>query len=302
MTKSTPERKMKHIALFSIVVSLLFTQSCAPLSKTQVKLTHHYFETITNYPNYYRELNSSIANLQLEARNLESSLQNSDSIRVAWLINSINSYEKALKLPDSILMDIRYVEGYIQDYYLLLPNGFNIYQALKGTTETITGIFGLGGVAHALLPKDVPGLNPTKKRKIKSHLYNSEKTLIQSLTNIKRHVDQVYLPELEKIDNSSIADFEALLNTISEKTDPIIYYTQHNRMLTEFYRRLFLTKNLARNLSASIDPFINAEQVLSTQLMERKKIDPETQHLSILIRNIQRVQSIIIDLDTETRN
>lgn len=301
-TKSTPDLKMKYITLISAVFGLLLMESCAPLSKTQIKLTHHYFETITNYPNYYRELNSSIANLQLEASNLESSLQTSDSIRVAWLIESINSYEKALKLPDSILMDIRYVEGYIQDYYLLLPNGFNIYQALKGTTETITGIFGLGGVAHAILPKDVPGLNPTKKRKIKSHLYNSETALIRSLTDIKRYVDEVYIPELEKIDNSSIADFESLLNTISERTDPIIYYTQHNRMLTEFYRKLFLTKNLARNLSTSIEPFINAEQVLTTQLMEWKKIDPETQHLSILIRNIQRIQSILIDLDNESKN
>lgn len=73
-------------------------------------------------------------------------------------------------------------------------------------------------------------------------------------------------------------------------------------MLAEFYRKLFLTKNLARNLSTSIEPFINAEQVLTTQLMERKKIDPETQHLSILIRNIQRIQSILIDLDNESKN
>lgn len=287
----------QHVYL--LAVSLIICFACAPLSKTQVKLTHNYFETITNYPNYYRELNGSIANLTLEARNLESSLKSSDSVRIATLIYSINEYEKGLKLPDSILHQIRYVERYIQDYYLLLPNGFNVYQALKGTTQTITGFFGLGGLVGGILPNNVPGLNPTKSRKIKQHIYTSEDELLRCLKSIKTFVNSYYIPVLEKIGDESIRDFEELLNTINAQTGPIEYYTQHNRMLTEFYRKLFLTKSLASTLASSIDPFIRTEQKLTSSLNERKKIDPETPHLSELVRNIQRIQSMILDLETK---
>ena len=61
-------------------------------------MSHNYFEAIANYPRYYRELNVRVADLDLEAKNLESSLHDSDSLRIATIVSSIHEYESAMKI------------------------------------------------------------------------------------------------------------------------------------------------------------------------------------------------------------
>lgn len=260
-------------------------------------MSHNYFEAIANYPRYYRELNVRVADLDLEAKNLESSLHDSDSSRIATIISSIHEYESAMKIPDSILVHSKNVDRYIQNYYLLIPNGFSVYRALKGTTETIGGIFGLGGLVSGVLPNNVNGLNPTKKRKIQAHVLNSEEQLISSLRILQNYINTSYLPRLNQIDEKSIADFETLLASINNKTPPLEYYTKHNRMLTEFYQRLYHTKNLVKKLSIAIDSFIMVEQEIVKSFQEKEKVDMENSHMNELINDMQRINFLIIDLN-----
>lgn len=288
---------MKFIQVLSFI-GLLLLCSCAPLSKSQLKVSHNYFEAIANYPRYYRALNVTVADLNLESKNLESSLHSSDSLRVATIINSINEYEESMIIPDSILIHAKYLDQYIQNYYSLIPNGFNIYRALKGTTETIGGIFGLGGVVSGILPNNINGLNPTKKGKIQAHILSSESYLLESLTKLKNYINASYLPRLEQIDQQSIGDFEELLSGINDKTPPLDYYTRHNRMLTQFYQRLYHTKSLVKQLSKSLDSFMLVEKELTVSFKERGKLDMETTHINELLNDMQRINYLIIDLNS----
>ena len=289
---------MNRWQFLSVLISLvLAVSSCAPLSKSQVKLSHNYFETVANYPRYYRELNKNIAALNLEAKNLESSLQNSDSIRVATIINSINEYEELMKLPDSIQWHAKFLDSYIQNYYLMIPNGFNVYQALKGTTETIGGIFGLGGLVSGILPKSMGGLNPKKKKKIRQHIFDSHKQLNLSLNVLHEYMASTYNPILDDISKKTIVDFELLLNSVSKETTSLEYYTKHNRMLTVFYRKLFLTKNLSNQFSQSIQSFIVAENGISRSFKDNQKVDLESSNLSDLINDMQKIRFLIEDLN-----
>ncbi|WP_436516274.1 hypothetical protein [Ekhidna sp. To15] len=283
-------------ASFSVLI-LTILIGCAPLSKSQLKLSHNYFQTIANHPRYIQELNIRVADLNLEAKNLESSLHNSDSLRIATIIHSINEYEESMRIPDSILVHTKVLDKYIQSYYLLIPNGFSIYRALKGTTETIGGIFGLGGVVSGILPSNVNGLNPTKKRKIQTHVLSSEPDLINSLNKLKAYINSSYLPRLEAIDKQSISDFELLLESINNKTPPLEYYTRHNRMLTDFYQRLYHTKNLVSHLSKSIDNFMIVEKEISQSFQEKEKINVEETHLNELVDEMHRINFILHDLN-----
>ncbi|MEP1032568.1 hypothetical protein [Ekhidna sp.] len=278
-------------------LSLTILIGCAPLSKSQLKMSHNYFQAIANHPRYIQELNVRVADLNLEAKNLESSLHSSDSLRIATIIRSINEYEESMRIPDSILVHTKVVDKYIQNYYLLIPNGFSIYRALKGTTETIGGIFGLGGVVSGILPSNINGMNPTKKRKIQAHVLNSESDLINSLQILKSYINTSYLPRLNRIDDQSIADFELLLESINNKTPPLEYYTKHNRMLTDFYQRLYHTKNLVRHLSKSIDTFILVEKEIAKSFEEKEKVDVEKTHLNELVNDMQRMNFLLVDLN-----
>lgn len=288
---------MNRWQFLSVLISLTVAlSSCAPLSKSQVKLSHNYFETIANYPSYHRQLNTQLAQVKLESMNLESALQKLDSQRVAMIIFSIKEYERALEIPDSIDTHLKFIENYVQNYYVLLPNGFNVYQALKGTTETISGMFGFGSIAKSILPNNISGLSTVKKKRIKNHLVNNEENLLKSLESIKIFIDQTYIPSIEKINSNSIEHFEELLIGIKNKPDALEYYMLHNRMLTKFYQNLFLTKSLASSLSRSIDPFIRTEKHIIKMFSEREKIDSETIHLNELVREIQRIKTNMIDL------
>ncbi|WP_370087123.1 hypothetical protein [Ekhidna sp.] len=282
----------KLIAAFLFVLS-----SCAPLSKSQLKVSHNYFEAVANYPRYYRALNVTVADLNLEAKNLESSLHSSDSLRVATIIHSINEYEESMIVPDSILIHTKYLDTYIQNYYSLIPNGFNIYRALKGTTETIGGIFGLGGVVSGILPNQINGLNPAKKGKIQSHILSSESYLMESLLKLKAYINESYLPRLDEVDKQSIVHFEALLSSINHKTPPLEYYTKHNRMLTQFYQRLYHTKSLVKQLSKAIDSFMVVEKELTASFKERGKLDMESTHINELLNDMQRINYLLVELN-----
>lgn len=289
---------MNKWQLPSFLVTLLFAlASCAPLSKSQVKLSHNYFETIANYPRYYRELNKNVAALNLESKNLESSLQSSDSERVSIIINSITEYEASMKLPDSIQWHARFLDSYIQNYYLMIPNGFNVYQAIKGTTETIGGIFGLGGIVSGILPQNIGGLNPKKKKKIRQHLIDSHKQLNLSLNILHEYMVNTYVPKLDDISRNTIKDFELLLNSVHNEASALEYYTKHNRMLTIFYRKLFLTKNLSAQFSQSIESFIKAENGIYKNFSDWQKVDLESTKLSELISDMQKIRFIIEDLN-----
>lgn len=282
--------------IFALLTTILAMSSCAPLTKSQVKLSHNYFETIANYSSYHRQLNTQVAHMELESMNLESSLQELDSQRVSMIILSIKEYEKALEIPDSIAIHLKFLENYVQNYYVLLPNGFNVYQALKGTTETISGMFGLGGIAKSILPNNIAGLSIVKKKRIKNHIVNSEENLLLALKTIRSFIEDTYLPTLERINYNSINHFESLLIGIKNKPDALEYYTLHNRMLTKFYHNLFLIKSLALSLSHSIEPFIRTEKHVINKFSERQKIDSETIHLNELVRDIQKIKANMVDL------
>lgn len=270
--------------------------SCAPLSKSQLKMSHNYFEAVANYPRYYREMNMRVADLDLESKNLESSLSTSDSSRIATIIYSINAYEQAMQIPPDVTNHVKNIDEYIQEYYLLLPNGFNIYRALKGTTETIGGLFGVGGVVSGILPNNIGGLSASKKRKIRSHLLESESELITSLSKLQAFIDAYYLPKLEEIDKKSIVYFEALLESISGTTPPIDYYVKHNRMLTDFYQKLYLTRSTVKQLSKAINSFMVVEKEITSSFQEKNKVDLEETHLDNLIGDIQRISFLVKDL------
>ncbi|MEQ9467886.1 MAG: hypothetical protein RLN88_10780 [Ekhidna sp.] len=276
---------------------ILFLASCAPLSKSQLKMSNNYYESIANYPRYYRELNVAVADLDLEAKNLKSSLQTTDTERIETIINSINEYEDAMRLPDSIQVHTRYIDQYVQDYYSLIPNGFSIYRTLKGTTETIGGIFGLGGVVSGILPSNPSSINPTKRRKIQEQVLTSGTELRKSLTILRNYIDKSFIPRLEYIDRQSIEDFERLLESINNSTPPLEYYTRHNRMLTDFYQRLYRTKSLVKQLSKAIDSFMVVEKELTDRFAEKANIDIEETHLNELINDMQRINYLMHDLD-----
>ncbi len=275
-----------------LLLLILFLSNCAPLTKTQVKLTVNYFETITSLPNHCRDVNYHLADLSLNSRILESALINSDSQRVASLVDAISVYENQLEIPDSLALHLQYLETYIQTFFILIPDGFDAYKALKTTSQSVGGFFGLGGVISAVLPDVSTNVKPARKRKIKGHIENSSDSLKFHARKIIGIINYGYLPHLELIDKESRKYFQYLFDDIQEKPDPVEYYTNHNRLLVDYYQNLYNTKQISQLLVKTLQLMLSAQDDIILRLEERAKINPEIARLSELVRNLQKIKKL----------
>ena len=287
------------VKLILLVLVILATWSCAPLSKTQTKRTKNYFETITYFPETFRVLNKNVAYLQLEQDNLESAMQTSDDQRVAILIQAIDVYETSVKLPDSLKINVNAMEAYIQRYYLLLPDGFSIYKALRGTTETISGLFGLGGLVGSVLPKNV-SLNPERKRKIIKHLSKNHDQVKTSLMSMRNYLTNFYLPKIDSIEQHTKLNFQSMLTKIDHNSQPVDYYTNYNRLVTNFYSRLFLARSLTRSLIVATDSFLKTHDELIASVEQRDKVNPNPISIQALSNELTKITGLLKELEGAT--
>ncbi len=283
--------------IYILAIVLIF-QGCAPMTKTQVRLTRNYFETITNYTLHFRELNEQYAKIQLEYDNLRSSLQDEERDKVETIISSIDEYQRRLTLPDSVEKQIKKFDQYVQNYFVLIPQGFDAYKAIKSTSEAIGSVFGVKGLVSALFPNASLSVSSARKRKIHTHLVTYSDSVKSSAIELKRFINSHYKPSISKMNKDSEELFRDLLQNIRGRPEPLHYFQEHNRILIRYYQHINLTQRLATSLSQAVDLILTTEPEILTKIMERKKINPESINVNELLRNAQRTNSYIAKLRT----
>ena len=274
------------------IVFLAVLSSCAPLTKSQVKMTRNYFETVSAYPSHLRHLNLRIAELSMNSEMLESALESSDSLKVSLVVDAIAKYESELEVPDSIEQHLQFVDSYVQSYFSLIPDGFNAYKAMKSTTQTIGSLVGLGGLIAAALPDLEYNLKRAKRKKIRIHLKQSSKQLNRALTEVNSYLTKHYLPKMEEIEVSSRDHFRMLFTNGPDQLDPLQYYTEYNKLVVDYYQRLFLTRQITLLLRRASVRLIAAEKEVLKRTAEREKINPELIILNEIIGNMQKVRNL----------
>ncbi len=282
---------MKRSAI--LLIGTLFLCSCTSLRKSQTRLIGNYFNTITNYPGNLRKLNERVAKLSLESDNLKSALYKSDSLRVRYLVEAINNYDNNLTLPDSVLGEIDSIDDYIRGYYVLVPNGFNIYKALKGTSESIVGIFGLKGVVSSILPDKSVQISNAKKRKIDEHFKSQSLKFHESLSVIKSWIDNYAIPQIDETNQEIQLNVQRLFEERNGSVSSLEHYFTYNRHFKEFFQRIISTRKLYATISVSINHIQEAEKEIQLMTNERKKIDQDSRQLHQLANDIQRMKQLL---------
>ena len=267
--------------------------SCTPLRRSQVKLVGNYFNTLADYPSNIRTLNERAAKLTLESDNLRSALYPSDSLRVVSLVNAVNQYEELLNFPDSVATELAYLEKYIGGYYILIPNGFNIYRALKSTSESIIGLFGFRSVASTVIPDKDVEITRVKKKKIQNHVTKESKQFRSSLSKVKIYIDQYLIPSLEQADAKVKQDFQVLFQSDNTNVSSVQHYFRYNDHFIQYFQRLILTRRLAYSLSSSIQRIYDTEGEVKKLIAERQKIEKDSYMLHHLADDLQRIRTLL---------
>lgn len=185
------------------------------------------------------------------------------------------------------------LEQYIKNYYVLIPNGFNIYKALKGTSTYIGGFFGLGSILSKVLPDQTIEVTNVKKRKILSHIRSNQLQFEKSIRNVKKYVDQHMVPELERVDNSVKPDFEILFTkdeTLKNSTD---HYYKYNRHFINYFQKLIATKKLAKTISKSLSQVLDAQKQVILLTSDKQKIGKESAVLLELAQSLNQIKILI---------
>ena len=285
---------MRYLSI--AIIGLVLLSGCRTLKKSQVRVIGNYFGTVAEYPQYIRQMNERSAKLVLEADNLESALEGSDSSRLDALVDAIDKYEFRLEVPDSVANAVSIIEDYVQGYYILAPNGFSVYKTLKGTSESIGGIFGLKSVVSAVLPERDIDLSPKKKKKINTHFNNQSETLRAAIRTSKNYIDRYLIPQMQISNERMRNDLRGLFNE-DDKLSALDHYFEYNRYFLNHFQKLILTERLARQLSVSLDTMLDTEDEIQRMTAERKRIDKDSHFLHDLVVDIQKIQLLIKKLE-----
>lgn len=271
---------------------LILFVGCAPLKRSQVILVGNYFNTIAEYPYYIKELMLYQADLTLQADNISNALLASDSLRIVELIESVERYEAALVMPDSVGKELVNLEGYIRGYYLLAPNGFDIYKTLKNTTESIVGMFGLKGVASAVLPDVESNVSAFKKRKIYAHYTNESQNLLKSVTILKAYIDGQIIPEIDEAQSRINSNVRFLFAQEGEAITPLEYYFDYNQYFTAYFQRINRIRKLAMKISESLEHIAKTDKEIQKMTKQRQKILRDSRKLHQLLDDVSQIKRL----------
>lgn len=274
-----------------VLLILLLAGSCSPVRKSQVKLIGNYFNTISAYPEHIKQVNGLKADLVLESNNLRSAIQPTDSARVKSLLTSVDQYEVDLKFPDSVAVAVANLEQYIQSYYVLVPNGFDAYKALKGTTESIGGIFGLKSIISSVLPDREVNVTSAKRRKIYAHFKNNQTVFIHSLQVVEAYFESEVSPLINTTFSDTKRDVELLFDQ-STSTNAADYYFKYNRHFLIYFQQLTHTRTLARHLAQSLNNIQQTEMEVQRMTNERRKITKDSRQVHRLIADLERMEHL----------
>ena len=283
----------------TFLLIIIGVTSCAPLKRSQVILVGNYFNTIAGYPDYIRELNAYQADLTLQADNLHSSLILSDTLRIAALIHAVQQYENELVFPDSIATSLTDLEAYIRGYYILAPNGFDLYKTIKSTTESIGSMFGLKAVVSALLPEARSNVSDFKKRKIYAHFSSQENALQANLQNLKLHIDLHMIGHIDSVQAQVRRDVQLLFIHEGDPITPLDYYFNYNQYFSDYFQRINKIRKLAISVSTSLDHIIKTEAEIKSMTSQRQKIQRDSRKLHQLADDVRMIQQIRIELASQ---
>lgn len=275
---------MKFPLQILMACTLILASSCAPLSKSQVSLTRNYFSTVTNYSDLLEDVNAHVADSRFASQQLESLLAD-DSLKFRSMISAIRTYERELQLPDSIETELDYLNDYVQKYYALIPAGINIYGVIKGAGSSVPGM----GLVARLLPNFNVNISSKRKRKVKAHIHKRGAEVQASLCVLEGWAGQKLL-ELQNIEQESLQNLRVLELTLQKQTDTYEYYAKAQKVITLFYRQVFLTRKVVQNLSESIRVFQNLEEDLRNRTRERRKHIRNSTHLAEMVRKLETIR------------
>lgn len=279
----------------SIILWVLFISSCSPLTKSQVTVTRNYFSTLANYPKYFEEINIHIADVNLSAKKLENFFTE-DSLKFTRLIPAIRAYEQETILPDSVIVLVDSLNNYIQEYYSLIPAGFNILGVIRGAGSAVP-VF--GGVAKA-----IPDIHLTNReaRHVIRHLNRYGNRIEPIVIKLQDWMDQTCKKELLRIEEQEIKALQELDYELQALDNTYEYFAKSQSVITSYYQQIFLTRRLIDELILSMDIIksLNAEirtvnAVRSKDVRSPKDINRLLglyQQMELKSRKIQKLKEI----------
>ncbi len=269
--------------------------ACSPLRKSQTLLVGNYFSALSTFPSNIRQLNERVATFDLEASNLSSALLETDADRVNYLVRSIKLFEERLLMEDSVGTAIDELEQYVRQYYTLVPNGFNIYKALKGTSEGIVGLLGFKSVISSVLPDKNVEITDLKKKKILKHLNDNRVQFRANLRLIKVYTDYYLIPQIDEIDKQYKKDHQVLFENLPDSISSLQYFENYNRRFIDFYQKLIQSRRLATQISISLDRILQVEENIIKLTRTRQKIKKNDAELLTLLNDLQKIKQLLRD-------
>lgn len=271
--------KQSKFTVWVILLSFLLS-SCSSLTKTQSKAVNQYFQTVNSYSLYAEEMNISLAHIKLNRIQLYPNSFSEDSIMIESLSQSLKDYRYDMQTKGELKTTLVSYDKYIKDYFLLIPNGFNVIKILESTSVTIAGFFGLSRVAAGAFSniKSVK-ISPRKAKKIKSHIKHGNPIVENTREQVQFYINTNVLPTLKNEHLLLKENYSKFLENIKNSHDSYNYYAEYNTIFIEHYKLILNTEKFAQNLLAVTNKISVVQNELSQIVDTRQKLESNVKNI-----------------------
>jgi uncharacterized protein YceK len=295
--------RMKKLFYIMLIACGIVMSGCSPLTKTQSKAVNHYFQTIGNYADYTRELNKTKAKIRLNRLQLYPESYDIDTLMIEALVKSFESYQKEMKLNPELDSALDRLDNYVNDYFLLTPNGFRVIKILSGGSSLIGSYFGLGNLINSAFNygKEV-NLLPSNAKKVKKHIGNGRKVIDESADVIRQFAEDVLLNILNRENIYIRENYRKFLGDLKGKPDSYDYYSIYNTIFIRHFEIIYNTKVLANQLMESTEAIRQTHNALIHETAKRQRLRSGMAEIQALYLLIDQIKSTIHDLRTLDNN
>lgn len=269
--------------------------SCGPLSRTQLKTVHEYYEATVNVTDFPKELVRQSASSKFGTVKLYPLTYDDDSLMVDHLIEEFSVYKSRLDPSSSMARTIDQLEEQSEVYFRLTPNGFKHFRVLKSGSMALTRYLGFGFIPESVFNIERKNPRPRGRKKIYNQFKKSLELVPQSLDELKSEVDSI-LVTLESDEANLRGAYMKFLKDIKGRKDSYAIYSMYNPIFLDQFTRLHEVRLLGLKTIELIESWKLAHAELAENIDERKRLKEGMKYTQEVISKQTEVRRILIRL------
>lgn len=239
-----------------------------------------------------------MAQAELYSSQLFPGSYSANNLMIDSLVISFQNFEQQIIMDSLLNEELLKLDLHINEYFLLVPNGFKALKLLENTSVAVGNFFGVGNVVSSAFvnAKDYK-ITPKKAKKLIKHIEKGSPIAKESSLEIDKYLEIIINTDIPKEKESLKNRYISFLKGLREKSDSYEYYSKYNTIFIKNYKRIYFTELLAKQLVKANQQTRVSHLEIKKMSSKRQKLDQDLESIQELFMQINQIKKTIGQLE-----